>query len=114
MSFKPILGDWKSAYRENRKEEKILSRLRTGSSLFSVQHFFDPNKPREYCISCDTNMTIKHLLIDCPNFINSRFRIINYLNQKNLDVSEKNILSDTFPHKLLFIFLKEINFYNKI
>ena len=113
-SFKPILGDWKSSYRENRKEEKILSRLRTGSCLFLVHHFFDPNKPIERCNSCDINMTVKHLLVDCPNFQNNRFRIVNYLNQKNLDVNEKNILSDTFPHKLLFIFLKEINYYNKI
>ena len=33
-TFKPILGDWKSAYRKSRKEEKILSRLRTDSCFF--------------------------------------------------------------------------------
>ena len=27
-SLKPVLGDWKSAYRESRREEVILSRLR--------------------------------------------------------------------------------------
>ena len=41
-SFKPVLGDWKSAYRENRREEKILSRHRTGSCLFLARHFFIP------------------------------------------------------------------------
>ena len=75
-SFKPILGDWKSAYRKNRREEKILSRLRTGSCLFLVQHYFDPNKPKEHCISCDMGMTIKHMLIECPTFQNSRTRIL--------------------------------------
>lgn len=37
-TFKPILGDWKSAYRESRKEEKILSRLRMDSCFFRLQH----------------------------------------------------------------------------
>ena len=113
-SFKPILGDWKSAYRDNRRDEKVLSRLRTGYCLFTMQHFFDRDKPKERCNTCGIDMTIKHMLIDCPNFQNSRYRIVNYLNQKNLDLNEKNILSDYFPHKLLFIYLKEINFYNKI
>ena len=113
-SFKPILGDWKSAYRKNRREEKILSRLKTGSCLFLVQHYFDPNKSKEHCISCDMGMTIKHMLIECPTFQNSRTRIVNYLNYKKLVLSEDNILSDTFPHELLFIFLKEINYYKKI
>ena len=113
-TFKPTLGDWKSAHRKNRREEKILSRLRTGSCLFLVQHHFNINKPKEHCISCDMGMTIKHLLVECPTFQNSRNRIANYLNQKNLALSEESILSDTFPHELLFIFLKGTNYYNKI
>ena len=113
-SFKPILGDWKSAYRDNRRDEKVLSRLRTGYCLFKMQHIFNRDKPKERCNTCGMDMTIKHLLIDCPNFQNSRNRISNYLNQKHLELNEYNIMSDTFPHKLLFIFLKETNFYKKI
>ena len=59
-------------------------------------------------------MTIKHLLIECPTFQNSRNRIANYLIHNNLALSEESILSDTFPHELLFIFLKETNYYKKI
>ena len=113
-SFKPILGDWKSAYRENRRDEKVLSRLRTGYCLFTMQHYFNRDRPKERCSTCGIDMTIKHLLIDCPTFQNSRNRISNYLNQKRLALNEFNIMSDIFPHQLLFIFLKETNFYTKI
>ena len=113
-NFKPILGDWKSAYRDVRSEEKKLSRLRTGTCLFLKQHIFDPQKPRETCRSCNVNLSIKHIIIDCPSLQNSRQRIIDYLNQRNLNLSEEVILCDAFPHGLLFAFLKETPFYRRI
>ena len=112
--FKPILGDWKSAYRDDRKEEKKLSRLRTGSCLFLHQHFFDRDKPIEKCISCNIELTIKHILIECPALNTSRLRLVNYINQKRLDLDEETLLGDTFPHGLLFKFLKETPYYKKI
>ena len=59
-------------------------------------------------------MTIKHLLIDCPNFNLARQKIIDYLNDKQINLDEKSILDDHFDHNLLFTFLKETNYYRKI
>ena len=112
--FKPILGDWKSAYRKNRREEKVLSRLRTGSCLFLNQHYFDPTLPVENCNTCNVVLTINHILVECPTLNNNRYRIANYLNQKKKVLSEENILNDIFPHDLLFKFLKETPYYKKI
>ena len=112
-TFKPTIGDWKSSYRDNRIEEKILSRLRTGSAYFLYQHKLDTNRDREYCNTCATNMTIEHLLITCPVFQPARARIISHLQSRNLLLNELNILNDDFNHKLLFDFLKEVNFYKK-
>ena len=112
--FKPILGDWKSAYRDNRKDEKIISRLRTGSCLFLYHHYFDTNQQIETCTTCNIVLTTKHIIVECPALNNNRRRITNYLNQKNRDLTEENILCDYFPQDLLLKFLKETQYYKKI
>ena len=112
--FKPILGDWKSAYRDSRKEEKVLSRLRTGSCYFVWQSHINPPGGIDFCANCNSEVTIAHLLLHCPKFRQSRIRLINYLNCKNLPFTEENLLNDQFPHGLLFLFLKETNYYKKI
>ena len=59
-------------------------------------------------------MTISHLLIECKSFDIFRIPIKNYLRKKVLDLSEKHILGDKFPHKKLFLFLKNTHFFDKI
>ena len=110
-NFKPTVGDWKSSYRDNRVEEKILSRLRTGSAYFLYQHKLDTNRVRERCATCDSDMSIDHLLITCPVFQPARVRITSYLHGCNLLLNEFDILNDDFNHNSLFDFLKEVNFY---
>ena len=114
-SFKPVLGDWKSAYRDNRVEEKILSRLRTGCCYFLYQHKIDTeDRVKECCNACNTDMTIEHLLVTCPALQQARRRISSHLIRLNLALSEFNILNDSFNHDLLFDFLREVGFYKKI
>ena len=43
--IKPKLMDYKSAYRDDRREEVVLSRLRTGNCLYLVQHYFTGDRP---------------------------------------------------------------------
>ena len=106
-SFKPILGDWKRAYRDNRVEEKILSRLRTGSCYFLFQHNINTDdRDKERCNTCNTDMSIKHLLVTCPDLQQARRRISSHLNINNLVLNELNVLNDNFNHKLLFEFRK--------
>ena len=112
--LKPVILDWKSAYRENRREEKVLSRLRTGSCRFLFQHYFDPMISREYCDFCRVPMTISHLLINCVNLAFARRAITTYLRKYKLPLTEQIILGDDFPHKLLFNFLKAIDFFDRI
>ena len=115
--FKPVLGDWKSAYRDNRVEEKLLSRLRTGSCYFLYQHNIDAEldvRDKVRCTPCNVVMSIDHLLITCPALQQDRRRILSHLSSHNLVLNESNILSDDFDHTLLFDFLKKANFYSKI
>ena len=85
--IKPVISDWKSAYRDNRREEKVLSRLRTGCCRFLKQHYFDPMLSREYCDFCRVTMTIAHLLVQCVNLNFSRSRITSYLRKYNLPLT---------------------------
>ena len=112
--FKPVLGDWKSAYRENRKQEKMLSRLRTGTCKFHVKIHFPENNDPEMCRNCNIFMTLQHLLVDCPALQQKLTPIISFLNRKNKPLTQSNILDDDFNHNLLFKYLKDINFYDKI
>ena len=108
------IGKLHCAYRDNRKDEKIISRLRTGSCLFLYHHYFDTNQQIETCTTCNIALPIKHIIVECPALNNSRRRITNYLNQKNRDLTEENILCDYFPQDLLLKFLKETQYYKKI
>ena len=112
--FKPVLGDWKSAYRENRKQEKMLGRLRTGVCKFHVKIYFPDNNDPEMCQNCNIEMTIEHLLVTCPAFQQKLTPIISHLNRRNKILNERNVLDDDFNHKLLFDYLKDINYYEKI
>ena len=59
-------------------------------------------------------MTIKHMLIVCPQFTQSRQEIVNYLYENDFDLDEKSILGEKFDHKLLFEYLKKMIFIKKI
>ena len=56
--LKPLILDWKSAYRDSRREEIILSRLRTGTPLFRFKHHFDANSPVDTCSVCKVRNSI--------------------------------------------------------
>ena len=112
--LKEILGDWKSAYRDIRREEVVLARLRVGAVLYLVRHHFDPGLPPPICPSCNVRNTIYHLLLVCPEHNNHRVGILSYLGSHNLPININTLLHDDFPFQLLFDFLRKTNFYNKI
>ena len=108
-------SDWKSAYRKSRKEEKILSRLRTDSCFFRIQNFLDPIKyNKDYCNLCNLYTTVDHILCKCPRFQRYRLRMISDLDINPLDLTEAHILNDDFNHDKLFKYLKDIDYYNRI
>ena len=112
--FKPILGDWKSSYRDVRKEEKMLSRLRTGTVFFNNQHYYDRPLGVDMCVPCNIPMTIKHLLLQCPALRAHRIPMITFIQNNNLPLTEECILGDEFPHDKLFEFLRRSNYASKI
>ena len=61
-SIKPILSEWQPAYRMDRKEEVVLTRLRIGHS-YATHSYLLNGEEQPICIHCDAPFTIKHVLI---------------------------------------------------
>jgi len=55
-------------------------------------------------------MTVKHILIDCPNLRRHRQ---NYLGE-NVPITLKNVIGEEASLSNVIMFLKEINAYNLI
>jgi ribonuclease HI len=103
--IKPALGEWNQGNRSNRREEVVLSRCRIGHTRFTHSYLLNGEDQPE-CIPCQTPLTIKHILIDCVDFIPQRnsFYSIESLKELFEKISVEKILS----------FLKQIGIYNKI
>ena len=111
--IKPILKVLTTSNRRNRQEEVVLSRLRLGACLFNKKHKYK-GEPHPICNTCQEEMSINHMLLDCPNYTNERSNIIQTLNQLGLPKSLASVLSNEFPLHHVFTFLRITDFYNKI
>ena len=105
LKIKPTLGEWTPAFRNSRREEVILSRLRIGHTYFSHSFILRKEDPPE-CIACQEAYSVKHVLIDCTDLglIRSRF----YL------VPDMKTLFDTVNVDRILLFIKEVNIFSKI
>ena len=92
-------------YSENRKEDRILTRLRIGHSRLTHRHYL-VNEDFPECIPCDCPMTIKHILIECIDTAEIRRQYFNCIDLKTLfnSVAGGTILA----------YLSEINLINQI
>merc|ERR1712030_228164 len=68
--IKPKLGDWKSSYKDNRREEVVLSRMRTGTCRYQFQHYYKIGckNPMNKCNLCGVANDIEHVILTCPKW----------------------------------------------
>ena len=105
FQVKPFLGEWHPAFRKSRKEQVTITRLRIGHS--SLTHSFILKQEQQPLGStCQTPCPIKHVLLECKVFNDTRKRYFHTNTIKDLfeSVHMDNVLS----------FLKEIGLYQKI
>ena len=100
-TFRPSI----KIYSENRKEDRILTRLRIGHSRLTHRHYL-VNEDFPECILCDCPMTIKHMLIECIDTAEIRRQYFNCIDLKTLfnSVAGGTILA----------YLSEINLISQI
>ena len=87
-----------------RREEIVLTRARIGHTYITHSYLLK-NEPAPMCIPCHCPFTIKHILMDCIDFNDTRTQFYNVPDLKSLfsDISVSVILD----------FLKEIGLFVK-
>ena len=83
LEIKHTLGGWKQSYRKNRKEEVILSRLYIGHTR-TTHSFLLKTKQQLTCHACQTEYTVKHILIECTSLTHIRETIYSVNDMKVL------------------------------
>ena len=108
--IKPDLGMWSSSSRKCRLEEKTLARLRLGHTSLTHSYIFT-RSPRPRCTTCDTTLTVKHLLLHCDQFRIHRDALKFHCAQHHMQFSLDTLLGNENPEltRLLFSFLRNTN-----
>ena len=103
--IKLTLGEWPPVFRNSRKEEVVLSRLRIGHTYFSHSYILRQEDPPE-CTACQEIYSVRHVLIYCFDlgFIRPRF----------YTVPDIKGLFDTISVDRILSFVKEANLFAKV
>jgi hypothetical protein len=88
----------------NRKHETILNRLRIGHSFVTHSHLMSKKDP-PICETCGIEVTIKHILIDCYKYSDSRSK--QHLPQQLSEALQPDLQSNIN----IINYLKDINIY---
>ncbi|GFX80868.1 RNase H domain-containing protein [Trichonephila clavipes] len=100
-SVKPVLEAW--SVMPMRRTDVKLTRLRIGHTRFTHRHLLLSEDAPE-CPSCKVSYTVRHILIDCPAFNNSR---IIFFNSSHLTLPD---LVGEIAHHNLFAFIRRLGF----
>lgn len=113
--IKPEIQHWSSSFRQNRKEEKVLAKMRIGHTLLTHSFIF-LKEPRPRCPQCDQTLTVNHILLHCRNYQLHRQPVLEYCRQNQVAFTLKSLLGDEHPDLLhrLFSFLRNTQLMNKL
>ena len=100
-----VIGHFQPVVRNVRQEEVVLARLRIGHTRITHSYLLKRKEP-PYCFACDAPFTVCHILLECSDF--SHIRI------KYFHVDSITQLFNDVPIDNGFLFLKEINLFNKL
>ena len=101
----PTVGLWPYGSRKSRREEVVLARLRIGHTYYTHSYLLK-GEPEPECIPCGCPLTVKHILIECDDFKDTRRK---YFFQEDL----KDLFDQNYPNTIIE-YLKEIGLYNKM
>ena len=105
FKIKPTLGVWPPGFRNSRKEEVVLSRLRIGHAYFSHSYILRQEDPPE-CTACQEIYSVRHVLIDCID--------LGLIRPRFYTVPDMKTLFDTVSVDRILSFVKEVDLFTKI
>ena len=108
-SIRPSVFPWTHFVRD-RRSSIVLTRLRIGHAYITHRYLMASGAERQapLCSTCHVELTIKHILVQCPSYVNQRRD--NFLLNKSLI----EILDENAPVEHLVKFLKNINMFYDI
>ena len=105
FEIKTVIGQSQPVVRNVRQEEVVLARLRIGHTRITHSYLLKREEP-PYCFGCDTLLTVRHFLLECGDF--------SHIRNKYFHVDTIKQLFNDVPIDNVFLFLKEINLFNKL
>lgn len=104
--IKHSVEPWPKLKNSNRKEDVIINRLRIGHTRFTHGYLMEKTDP-PICRSCNSSLTVKHIIIHCQIFTEAR---------KECEIPD-NLYEAIGPYadtSKIITFLKKIELYNLI
>lgn len=93
--------------RDNRWEQRVLSRLRTGHTRLTHAHTISRVEPPN-CVTCNTRLTAEHILINCVEYDDLR-------QHYQLPTSIRDVLcNDSDREEILLSFLKDARLFDQL
>ena len=86
------------------QDETVLRRCRIWHTLYTHSYILK-GEDRPWCVGCDEDITVKHILLDCVDFSDQRPRFYSSPNLKHLFIQ--------VPDHQILSFLKAIGLYGK-
>ena len=106
-SIKPHVNPWPIIKSDNRRDVRVLNRLRIGHTRLTHNFLLQTPHVLPQCQRCPDILTVRHLLLDCPGFANQRTK---WCFPDTLD----DLLGENVNIFNLTSFLKESNLYFEI
>ena len=104
---KKRIADWHTSYRQNRREEVALARLRMNSTFITHLAPYIAGTFPPQCNTCNTTLSISHVLIHCTQYNRQRQTLIQHCRRNNIQFSLTNILADDiFMVDMLIFYLR--------
>jgi len=97
-----------------RKDQITVTRLRVNTCLLTHAHFFTKSNKR-VCNTCLCDISIKHILIDCPTYEPERRKLASRCRGLNVPLKIENILSsNSLVLNEIILFLRETDLQTSI
>lgn len=105
--IKAHISSWNSSFRNSRREEVVLTRLRIGHTRLTHGHLM-AREPPPVCAECEAQLTVEHILTECRRYRQARAR-------HNINAALPTILgNESALLENLFAYLRDIGVYHEI